>query len=85
MKAGLAELEHWCYKATDEVQYYTAINIEVLSIMYKYILTPLPEIKLQYAGPAWDELKHIRQAIGFLVIYLSAICTTLVQMVRVKY
>ncbi|GFP88072.1 myosin-11 [Phtheirospermum japonicum] len=33
--AGLAELEHWCYKATDE-----------------------------YAGTAWDELKHIRQAIG---------------------
>ncbi|KAL5061150.1 hypothetical protein RYX36_032754 [Vicia faba] len=40
VKAGLAELEHWCYKATDE-----------------------------YAGPAWDELKHIRQAIGFLVIH----------------
>ncbi|KAJ1385112.1 P-loop containing nucleoside triphosphate hydrolase [Sesbania bispinosa] len=38
--AGLAELEHWCYKATDE-----------------------------YAGSAWDELKHIRQAIGFLVIH----------------
>nr|KJB26583.1 hypothetical protein B456_004G248700 [Gossypium raimondii] len=40
VKAGLAELEHWCYKATDE-----------------------------YAGSAWDELKHIRQAIGFLVIH----------------
>ncbi|KAK4407196.1 Myosin-9 [Sesamum angolense] len=40
VKAGLAELEHWCYKATDE-----------------------------YAGTAWDELKHIRQAIGFLVIH----------------
>ncbi|CAA0828032.1 Myosin-11, partial [Striga hermonthica] len=37
VKAGLAELEHWCYKATDE-----------------------------YAGTSWDELKHIRQAIGFL-------------------
>jgi myosin-5 len=24
---------------------------------------------LQYAGSAWDELKHIRQAIGFLVIH----------------
>lgn len=23
---------------------------------------------MQYAGSAWDELKHIRQAIGFLVI-----------------
>ncbi|XXG43535.1 hypothetical protein AAC387_Pa01g3541 [Persea americana] len=39
VKAGLAELEHWCSEATDE-----------------------------YAGSAWDELKHIRQAIEFLVI-----------------
>nr|GMD57352.1 myosin-11-like isoform X1 [Ipomoea batatas] len=38
VKAGLAELEHWCYTATDE-----------------------------YAGQSWDELKHIRQAIAFLV------------------
>ncbi|KAI3730239.1 hypothetical protein L1987_61408 [Smallanthus sonchifolius] len=40
VKAGLAEMEHWCYNATDE-----------------------------YAGSAWDELKHIRQAIGFLVMH----------------
>ncbi|KAI9376993.1 hypothetical protein POPTR_019G013800v4 [Populus trichocarpa] len=40
VKTGLAELEHWCYNATDE-----------------------------YAGSSWDELKHIRQAIGFLVIH----------------
>ncbi|KAG2696674.1 hypothetical protein I3760_07G070000 [Carya illinoinensis] len=40
VKAGLAELEHWCYNATDE-----------------------------YAGSSWDELKHIKQAIGFLVIH----------------
>nr|XP_027111216.1 myosin-9-like [Coffea arabica] len=40
VKAGLAELEHWCYTATDK-----------------------------YAGSAWEELKHIRQAIGFLVIH----------------
>lgn len=40
VKAGLAELELWCHRATDE-----------------------------YAGSAWDELKHIRQAIGFLVIH----------------
>ncbi|KAM7252457.1 hypothetical protein ACFE04_024340 [Oxalis oulophora] len=39
-KAGLCELEQWCYKATDE-----------------------------YAGSAWGELKHIRQAIGFLVLH----------------
>lgn len=35
MKAGLAELEHWCYKATDEVHYYTAVNFAVLSIMFE--------------------------------------------------
>ncbi|XP_015889296.3 myosin-17 isoform X1 [Ziziphus jujuba] len=40
VKAGLAELEQWCYAATEE-----------------------------YAGSAWDELKHIRQAVGFLVIH----------------
>ncbi|XP_074320673.1 myosin-11-like isoform X2 [Silene latifolia] len=40
VKAGLAELEHWCYTATEE-----------------------------YAGASWDELRHIRQAIGFLVIH----------------
>ncbi|XP_022892536.1 myosin-11-like isoform X1 [Olea europaea var. sylvestris] len=42
VKAGLAELENWCYNATDV-----------------------------YAGLAWDELKHIRQAIGFLVVHLK--------------
>ncbi|MBA0699946.1 hypothetical protein Goari_001538 [Gossypium aridum] len=40
VKSGLAELEQWCYGATEE-----------------------------YAGPAWEELKHIRQAVGFLVIH----------------
>ncbi|XP_074563080.1 myosin-17-like isoform X2 [Curcuma longa] len=40
LKAGLTELEHWCYDATEE-----------------------------YAGSAWDELRHIRQAVGFLVIH----------------
>ncbi|KAF3439646.1 hypothetical protein FNV43_RR17924 [Rhamnella rubrinervis] len=40
VKTGLAELEQWCYTATEE-----------------------------YAGSAWDELKHIRQAVGFLVIH----------------
>jgi len=23
----------------------------------------------QYSGPSWEELKHIRQAVGFLVCY----------------
>ncbi|KAL4558700.1 hypothetical protein LXL04_036901 [Taraxacum kok-saghyz] len=38
VRSGLAILELWCIKATEE-----------------------------YAGSAWDELKHIRQAIAFLV------------------
>uniref|UniRef100_A0A2N9J0I8 Dilute domain-containing protein n=1 Tax=Fagus sylvatica TaxID=28930 RepID=A0A2N9J0I8_FAGSY len=42
VKAGLAELEQWCYEATEE-----------------------------YAGSAWDELKHIRQAVGFLVLSIQ--------------
>ncbi|XP_071710089.1 myosin-9-like [Rutidosis leptorrhynchoides] len=40
VRSGLAILERWCYKATDE-----------------------------YAGSAWDELRHIRQAIAFLVTH----------------
>uniref|UniRef100_A0A1D1YNU8 Unconventional myosin-Vb n=1 Tax=Anthurium amnicola TaxID=1678845 RepID=A0A1D1YNU8_9ARAE len=40
VKAGLAELERWCFDATEE-----------------------------YTGSAWEELKHIRQAVGFLVIH----------------
>ncbi|KAG6532671.1 hypothetical protein ZIOFF_006521 [Zingiber officinale] len=42
VKAGLAELEHWCNEATEE-----------------------------YAGSSWDELKHIRQAVGFLVLSIQ--------------
>ncbi|XP_021290732.1 myosin-6-like, partial [Herrania umbratica] len=27
------------------------------------------QVKEEYAGPSWDELKHTRQAVGFLVIH----------------
>ncbi|KAK3149820.1 hypothetical protein QOZ80_3AG0223360 [Eleusine coracana subsp. coracana] len=40
IRAGLADLESWCAKATTK-----------------------------YAASSWDELKHIRQAVGFLVIF----------------
>ncbi|XP_058085299.1 myosin-12-like isoform X2 [Magnolia sinica] len=43
VKAGLQELEQWCFKATD-----------------------------QFAGTSWDELRHIRQAVGFLVLHQKA-------------
>uniref|UniRef100_A0A0A8YD25 Myo1 n=1 Tax=Arundo donax TaxID=35708 RepID=A0A0A8YD25_ARUDO len=39
LKAGLDELEHWCFWLTEE-----------------------------YAGSAWDELKHIRQAVTLLIL-----------------
>ncbi|XP_048323404.2 myosin-12 isoform X1 [Ziziphus jujuba] len=43
LKAGLAELEQWCLKATNEL-----------------------------AGSSWEELQHIRQAVGFLVLHQKA-------------
>lgn len=27
---------------------------------------------IQYAGSSWDELKHVRQAVGFLVCFCSS-------------
>lgn len=64
VKAGLAELEHWCYKATDEV---TEMSYNIHKIL-DYLISRIPILFFwQYAGSAWDELKHIRQAIGFLV------------------
>ncbi|KAF7830058.1 myosin-6-like isoform X2 [Senna tora] len=42
----------------------------------EYVKAGLAELELwcsqakeEYAGPSWDELKHIRQAVGFLVIH----------------
>ncbi|KAL9320396.1 hypothetical protein ACSQ67_012235 [Phaseolus vulgaris] len=57
VKSGLGELEDWCCGATDEEG-------------IKTNLAPLPSLSgMQYCGSAWDELRHIRQAIGFLVIH----------------
>ncbi|WRX08322.1 IQ motif [Theobroma cacao] len=56
VKAGLAELELWCCQAKEEV-HSSADNV------------PCTCLELQYAGSSWDELKHIRQAVGFLVIH----------------
>jgi myosin-5 len=41
----------------------------------EFVKSGLAELELwcgqvnEYAGPSWDELKHIRQAVGFLVIH----------------
>ncbi|XP_058105594.1 myosin-9-like isoform X2 [Magnolia sinica] len=61
VKAGLAQLEEWCYAATEE-----------------------------YVGSSWDELKHIKQAIRFLVIHqkpkktLDEICHHLCPMLSIQ-
>lgn len=83
VKAGLAELEHWIYDATEEV----LINIgktakqENHFVYYpcKFIVNGSLEfgrktnsdscLFVQYAGSSWDELKYIRQAVGFLVSF----------------
>ncbi|KAJ8452460.1 hypothetical protein Cgig2_000049 [Carnegiea gigantea] len=62
VKAGLAELEHWCYTATEEVIASTSLGMGNMSLCPNLL-------SMQYAGSAWDELKHIRQAIGFLVLH----------------
>lgn len=69
VKTGLAELEQWCNDATEEVSikqpYYTLHLFISISI-----LSPSEICCLQYAGTAWEELKHIRQAVGFLVQFI---------------
>ncbi|PPR95106.1 hypothetical protein GOBAR_AA25555 [Gossypium barbadense] len=55
VKAGLAELELWSCQVKEEAH--------IVLILY------LTCLELQYAGSSWDELKHIRQAVGFLVIH----------------
>jgi hypothetical protein len=48
---------------SDFVTYHYYITKYIYIYIYIYIL--------QYAGSSWDELKHIRQAIGFLVSFHS--------------
>lgn len=38
-----------------------------LFLVWKFFL-------LQYAGSSWDELKHARQAVGFLVCFVTMNC-----------
>jgi myosin-5 len=41
----------------------------------EFVKSGLAELELwccqakEYSGPSWEELKHIRQAVGFLVCY----------------
>jgi hypothetical protein len=72
VKAGLAELEMWCAKATAEV-----ICLMCDSSFFSYMIQITKVSWLQYAASSWDEIRHIRQAVGFLVrcsILLSYMC-----------
>lgn len=42
---------------------------EGFNILSVFWLSWLYLLELQYAGSSWDELKHIRQAVGFLVCF----------------
>ncbi|GJN40399.1 hypothetical protein PR202_gb29606 [Eleusine coracana subsp. coracana] len=57
-------------------QIFSSINAQLLNSNGEYVKQGLEELeawctqaKPEYAGSAWDELKHICQAVGFLVIF----------------
>ena len=70
MKAGLAELEQWCIYATEEVcsSFFFLSKFWTIFSLYANIM-----LHKQYAGSSWEELKHIRQAVGFLVCILCSL------------
>nr|GMD20128.1 myosin-6-like [Ipomoea batatas] len=57
-------------------QTFSYINVQLFNSNGEYVKAGLAELELwcvqakeEYAGSAWDELKHIRQSVGFLVIH----------------
>ncbi|KAL0732301.1 hypothetical protein Bca4012_008510 [Brassica carinata] len=56
-------------------QTFSFINVQLFNSNGEFVKSGLAELELwcgqvnEYAGPSWDELKHIRQAVGFLVIH----------------
>ncbi|KAH9729024.1 Myosin-6 [Citrus sinensis] len=57
-------------------QTFSYINVQLFNSNGEYVKAGLAELELwccqakeEYAGSSWDELKHIRQAVGFLVIH----------------
>ncbi|MBA0564559.1 hypothetical protein Golob_009493 [Gossypium lobatum] len=57
-------------------QIFSFINVQLFNSNGEYVKAGLAELEQwcseateEYAGSAWDELKHIRQAVGFLVIH----------------
>ena len=75
VKAGLDELEHWCFWLTEEVMassdwFNKPLTKQSLTfpLFGQKFLTFLTCNCKQYAGSAWDELKHIRQAVTLLIL-----------------
>lgn len=68
VKSGLAELELWCGQV-NEVNSYLAVLLRIETFFRRSFTIQFASFILQYAGPSWDELKHIRQAVGFLVCF----------------
>ncbi|KAL6526639.1 hypothetical protein OROGR_015729 [Orobanche gracilis] len=66
IKAGLDDLELWCGHAQEVLLLFVAGEIDWF---HAVILSTRLMSLLQFAGPSWDELKHVRQAVGFLVIH----------------
>ncbi|KAJ1400696.1 P-loop containing nucleoside triphosphate hydrolase [Sesbania bispinosa] len=57
-------------------QIFSFINVQLFNSNGEYVKTGLAELEQwcieateEYTGSAWEELKHIRQAVGFLVIH----------------
>ena len=49
--------------------HYVFFGIWLFWLLFTTFYRLIQYSKRQYAGSAWDELKHIRQAIGFLVLF----------------
>ncbi|KAJ9565543.1 hypothetical protein OSB04_001509 [Centaurea solstitialis] len=65
VKSGLHELEQWCKKATDQViivrPKHLYMNLRKNLCMWQ------DKNSLHFSGSSWDDLQHIRQAVGLLV------------------
>jgi hypothetical protein len=85
VKAGLDELEHWCFWLTEEVMtssdYFNRASVDKRSCLTSIPFSSSSSSSSffdfesrwpcnceQYAGSAWDELKHIRQAVTLLIL-----------------
>lgn len=74
IKAGLGELESWCRNSTEEVTF----EFLLFYIWKQKDGTYWPiYFFVQHVGAAWKELKHIRQAVEFLVYYLQPLLANL--------